>query len=101
LESNKTYYIASTITTSHDIHLHGGKNTVIKTKTPSGGVVNNGLFACGTLKTTTTLVDDYISNNLSETDNSTNRFKLTDMTNAEIGDIMVITATDQYYSYNR
>ena len=42
-----------------------------------------------------------MSYNESETDNSANRFKLTDMTNAEIGDIMVITATDQYYSYNR
>ena len=98
-ESNKTYYLASTVTIDHDIHLHGGENTVIKTKTPSGGTVNNAFSIEGTLKKTTTLTTDYTSNG--NTDNCNNKFTLTDMTGIAIGNVMVITATDQHYHYAR
>lgn len=97
--SDKTYYLASTVTIDHDCHLFGGENTTIKTKTPSGGTVNNGFEIIGTLKKTTTLTSDYSSKGSG--DNSANQFTLSDMTDIKIGDIMVISATDQYYSYSR
>ena len=98
-ESNKTYYLASTVTINHDIKLHGGENSVIKTKTPTGGVVNNAMEFSGALKKTTTLTTDYTTDGY--TDNSGNRFTLADMTGIEVGDIMVVSATDQFYSYAR
>lgn len=98
-ESNKTYYIASTITINHDIKLHGGQNTIIKTKTPTGGIVNTGISVQGTKKKTTTLTSDYVSNGSG--DNCNNRFTFSDMTGIGIGDIFVIKATDQYYNYDR
>ena len=97
---NKTYYLADTVTIDHDVHLVGGKNTVIKTATPTGGVVNDAINVMGTLKKTTTLTSDYIHNGI-ETENSGDRWKLTDMTGINIGDMMIITATDQLYSYSR
>lgn len=97
--SNKTYYLESTVTIDHDCHLFGGENTVIKTKTPSGGTVNNAFVISGELKKTTTLTSDYSTNG--STDNSSNKFVLSDMDGISIGDIMVIEATDQYYSYAR
>lgn len=97
-ESNKTYYIPSVITIDHDIHLHGGENTVIKTETVSNAM-NNVFVVSGTLKKTTTLTTDYASDG--STDNSGNQFTLSDMTGIDIDDIMVITATDQYYNYSR
>lgn len=97
--SNKTYYLASTVTIDHDCHLFGGENTVIKTKTPSGGTVNDGIVIEGTLKKTTTLTSDYTFNG--DTANAGDRFSLSDMSGIEIGDIVVITAADQYYSYAR
>ena len=98
-ESNKTYYLASTVTIDHDIHLFGGENTVIKTKTPSGGIVNNAFWIEGTLKKTTTLTTNYSA--AGSTDNSRNQFTLSDMTGINIGDLLIIKATDQYYSYAR
>lgn len=98
-ESNKTYYVASPITINHDCKLHGGLNTVIKTKTPSGGVVNDCFVVEGTLKATTTITTDYSPTG--STDNSGNQFTLADMSSVNVGDVMVITATDQYYSYAR
>lgn len=98
--SNKTYYLASTVTIDHDCHLFGGENTVIKTETPSGGSAYNGIKISGTLKKTTTLTSDYVSNGTTEA-NCNNKFTLTDMTDIAIGDIMVITATDQHYNYSR
>ena len=99
--SNKTYYLASEVTINHDCHLYGGKSTVIKTKTPSGGTANRAFVCTGTLKATTTLTTDYKKGGDSNTANSGDRFKLTDMSEAKIGDIMVIESTDQYYSYAR
>lgn len=96
---NKTYYLADTVTIDHDVHLVGGKNTVIKTATPSGGSAYDGIVISGTLKKTTTLTTDYTSNG--DTDNCNNKFTLSDMTGIEIGDIMVIEASDQYYHYAR
>ena len=98
-ESDKTYYLASTVTVTHDVKMHGGKNTKIITKTPSGGTVDNGFVFTGTLKKTTSLTTDYTSEG--DSANCGNRFTLTDMTNIEIGDILIITATDQFYSYAR
>ena len=98
-EDGKTYYLASTVTIDHDVHLVGGKNTVIKTKTPTGGTVNNAIVVSGTLKKTTTLTTDYSS--VGTTANSGNQFTLSDMTGISIGDIMVITAEDQFYNYSR
>ena len=98
--SNKTYYVASSITINHNVHLHGGENTTIKTKTPSGGSAPDGFIITGTLKKTTTLTGDYTAEG-SATDNAANRFSLTDMTDIDIGDLMVVTATDQYYNYSR
>ena len=98
--SNKTYYLASTVTIDHDCHLFGGENTVIKTATPESGTAPNGIVVTGTLKKTTTLTGNYSAVG-SSTDNAGNRFELTDMTGINIGDIMVITAEDQYYNYNR
>ena len=97
--SNKTYYLASTVTIDHDCHLFGGENSVIKTKTPTGDKAPNGIVISGTLKKTTTLTTDYSSDG--NTDNCNNRFTLSDMTDISIGDIMVITATDQHYHYAR
>ena len=96
---NKTYYLESAVTIDHDVHLIGGKNTVIKTKTPSGGTVNNGIVVSGTLKKTTTLTTDYSSTG--STANAGNQFTLSDMTGISIGDILLITATDQFYNYSR
>ena len=45
------------------------------------------------------MTTDYSSTG--STDNSSNRFTLSDMTDIAIGDILVISATDQYYSYAR
>ena len=96
---NKTYYLADTVVIEHDCHLVGGKNSVIKMETPSGGSLNDGIVVRGTLKKTTTLTTDYSASG--NTDNCINKFTLTDMDGIQIGDIMVITAKDQYYSYAR
>ena len=98
-ESDKTYYLASSVTISHDVHLHGGKNTKIKTATPLGGTMNEAFVCSGTLKKTTTLTGDYST--VGTTDNSGNMFELTDMSGINIGDLLIIEATDQYYSYAR
>lgn len=98
-ESDKTYYLGSTVTINHDIKLHGGKNTWIKTKTPTGGIANVAFSVTGTLKKTTALTTDYTSDG--NTDNSGNQFTLADMTDIAIGDLLIITAKDQYYSYAR
>jgi len=97
--NNKTYYLASTVTIDHDCHLIGGENSVIKTATPSGGIVNDAITVTGTLKKTTTMTSNYTRDG-SSTDNANagNRFELTDMDGIEIGDIMMIQATDQLYS---
>jgi len=98
-DDNKTYYLASQVTINHDCHLFGGENTTIKTKTPSGGIVNNAFWIEGTLKKTTTLTTNYSATG--STDNSRNKFTLSDMTDINIGDLLIIKATDQYYSYAR
>lgn len=98
-DSGKTYYLASTVTIDHDCHLFGGEGATIKTKTPTGGVVNKGIVVQGTLKATTTLTTDYTSDG--NTNNAANRLTLTNMSDVEIGDIIVVKATDQYYSYAR
>lgn len=101
-ESDKTYYTASTITIDHDIKLHGGKNTVIKTVTPDNAPPYNGININGTLKLTTTLTSNYTAEGASDSsDNISNKFTFANMNNVEIGDIIVIEATDQYYSYSR
>ena len=100
-ESNKTYYIASSINIAEDKYLHGGENTVIKTKTPSGGTVNRGVVATGTKRFDTTLTGDYSAHGARTEDNASNKFTLSNMTGIEIGDILVIKATDQYYAPNR
>lgn len=97
--SNKTYYIASTVTIDHDCHLYGGENTIIKTATPSNGIANEAFNINGTLKKTTTLTSDYTQNG--ETANVGDKFVLTDMSGINIGDIMEIVAEDQQYSYCR
>ena len=97
--SNKIYYLASTVTIDHDCHLFGGAGATIKTATPSGGTANDAIVVTGTLKKTTTLTTDYTSTG--STANSGNQFTLSDMTGIDVGDIMVITAEDQYYSYAR
>ena len=97
--SNKTYYLASAITIDHDCRLFGGEGTVIKTATPSGGAANSAFIVSGTLKKTTTLTTDYTTTG--STANCGNQFTLSDMTGISIGDILVIKATDQYYSYAR
>lgn len=98
-EDNKTYYVASAISIHNDVKLTGGKNTVIKTKTPQGGVMPNVISISGTLKKETTLTSDYKSNGTG--DNANNKFTLSDMDGVNVGDIMVIVAEDQYYSYAR
>lgn len=98
-DSGKTYYLASTVTIDHDCHLFGGEGATIKTKTPTGGTAPNGIVVTGTLKKTTTMTSDYTSTG--STANSGNQFTLSDMTDIDIGDIMVIEATDQYYNYAR
>ena len=97
--SNKTYYLASAVEIDEDKYLHGGENTVIQTKTPTEGEVNKGFYVHGTLKKTTTITTDYKT--YDSTDNSANRITLSDMTDINIGDILVITASDQYYAYSR
>ena len=96
---NKTYYLASAVSITHDCHLVGGKNTVIKTKTPSSGTINSAFACSGTLKKTTTITTDY--KQVGNTNNAGDRFELADMDGINVGDIMVIQATDQYYSYAR
>ena len=98
-ESNKTYFIRWPVNINHSVRLHGGDNTTIKTATPTNGVASNAFVCNGTLKKTTTLTTDYKT--VDATDNSGNMFTLSDMTGINIGDIMVIEATDQYYSYAR
>lgn len=98
-DSGKTYYLASTVTIDHDCHLFGGEGATIKTKTPTGGVAPNGIVVAGTLKKTTTMTSDYVSAGTG--DNSGNQWTLTDMTGIEIGDILIVKATDQYYNYSR
>ena len=100
LESNKTYYLGSVVRIEHDVKIHGGENTVIKTKTPEGGVVNDGIVVRGTVKLSTTLTSDYIA--LGESgDNRGNKLTLADSTGVKVGDIVVVRATDQFYSYAR
>ena len=99
--SNKTYYLASAVTIDHDCHLFGGKGATIKTATPSGGTAPNGIIVSGTLKKTTTLTSNYLAYGSSSSDNAGNKIKLTDMTDIAIGDVIVIRAEDQYYSYSR
>ena len=94
----KTYYIPTTVNITQNTKLHGGRGTIIMTKLQNG-LLNNVFVASGTLKKTTTLTTDYTSNG--STANSGNRFTLTDMTDINIGDLMIITATDQFYSYAR
>ena len=98
-ESDKTYYLASTVTINHDIKLHGGKNTVIKTKSVNG-IGYDGIVINGTLKLTTTLTSDYTSKGYS-TDCAGHRLSLASIAGIEIGDVIRIVATDQYYSYAR
>lgn len=98
--SNKTYYLAETVNIDHDCHLFGGENTVIKTKTPTGGEAPDAIIVSGTLKKTTTLTSDYTTGT-SSGDNCSNKFTLEDMTDIAIGDILVIRAEDQYFSYAR
>ena len=97
---NKTYYLASTVTIDHDVHLVGGENTKIKTITPDGGEAPNAIIINGTLKKTTTITSDYTSKT-SASDNSSNKFTFSDMTGINIGDILVFSATDQYFNYSR
>ena len=96
---NKTYYIADTITIDHDCHIYGGKNTIIKTKTPQSGNVEHSFLVKGTLKKTTTLTGDYSA--AGNNGCAGNRLAFEDMEGVGIGDVIVITATDQYYSYAR
>ena len=96
---NKTYFLGDTVTIDHEIHLVGGKGTTIKTATPSGGSAYSGIVVSGTLKKTTTLTSDYSADG--NTDNCCNKFTFTDMDDIEIGDIMVIKATDQHFHYAR
>ena len=97
-ESDKTYYIASTINIDHDIKLHGGENTVIKTQSVEG-TGYSGIVISGTQKLSTTLTTDYAYQG--DTANSYNKLTLASSTGIQIGDIIEITATDQYYSYAR
>ena len=99
-EDNKTYYLAETVTIDHDCHLVGGENTIIKTATPSGGEAPDGIIIDGTLKKTTTITSNYTSKT-SAGDNCSNKFTLSDMTGIEVGDILVISAEDQYFNYAR
>ena len=98
--SDKTYYLGSQVTVTHDCHLFGGKNTVLKTTTPQTGYANQAIQVNGTLKKTTTLTSDYV-HDADMTDNCGNRLTLSDMTNINVGDIVIIRATDQYFNYNR
>lgn len=97
LGSNKTYLTTEPITIDHDIKIVGGDKTLFK----NYEYENGGSFfkVDGTLKDTTTLTTDYTT--VGSSDNSGNRFTLSDMSNVKIGDILVITAEDQYYSYAR
>lgn len=98
-DDDKTYYLASTVTINHDCHLFGGKNTVIKTKSPAGEYADHSIYAQGTLKKTTSLTTDYKT--AGSTGCAGNRLAFEDMDGVEIGDLVVITATDQYYSLAR
>lgn len=100
-DSNKTYYLASAVTINHDCYLFGGKNATIKTATPSGGTVNDGIVVSGTLKSTTTLTSNYYTVGSASDNNRNNQLTLSDMSDVEVGDILVIKAKDQYYSYSR
>ena len=100
-ESDKTYFLGSTVTINHDIKLHGGKNTAIKTATPENSAPYDGIRIAGTLKKTTTLTSNYYSKGTSDADNISNRLTLADMSNVAIGDVIVIKATDQYYALSR
>jgi len=75
------------VTIDHDCHLFGGENTVIKTKTPTGGTVNNAFVVSGTLKKETTLTTDYKSTG--STGNAGNQFILSNMDGISIGDIII------------
>lgn len=99
-ESNKTYYIASTIVINHSVRLHGGKNTVIKTKSVNG-IGYTGVRIIGTQKLATTLTSDYLSDGASTNPNTGNRLSLASTDGVKIGDVIEIVATDQYYSYAR
>ena len=99
--SNKTYYIAETLNISSDVRLFGGEHTVIKTKTPSGGEAPDAIIVSGTLKKTTTLTGNYTSATTDSADNCSNKFTFSDMTDIAIGDILVISAEDQYFNYAR
>ena len=101
--SGKTYYLASPVTVNKSIRLHGGTGATIKTKTPSGGVVNEGIRINGTLKATTTLTSSYYSTGEYTLDNCGNKLTLANMSSVEIGDLVQIrtTDTDQRYAYSR
>lgn len=96
--ANKTYRITDTIEIEHDVHLYGGGNSTIFVDTPKENNAN-GIVVSGTLKKTTSLTTNYVS--VGDTANSGNKFTLADMSDIKIGDIMVISASDQYYSYDR
>lgn len=103
LGDNKTYYLASTVSSRNDCHLIGGRNSVIKTQsvTTEGNetTLNTAFHFLRTIKKTTTLTTNYSMAGSSE--NSANKFTLSDMDDIDVGDIMVIRATDQHYSYAR
>lgn len=96
---NKTYFVGDKVVIDHDCSLIGGNGTTIKAEKPSGGSYYDVFIANGTKKKTTSLTGDYTS--VSGGDNSANQFTLSDMTNVNIGDILVIKATDQYYAKTR
>ena len=94
---NKTYLLTEPITINHDAKLVGGVNTVFKNLQFANG--EDFFTVSGTKKATTTLTTNYTT--MGMTDNSGNRFTLSDMSKVEIGDIIVITGTDQFFSYAR
>lgn len=92
---NKTYLLTDEIVIDHDLKIVGGENTLFK-----NFQLDKSFFkAEGTKKTTTAMTTDYSS--FGTSDNSGNRFTLSDMSEVKIGDILVVTAQDQYYSYSR
>ena len=95
--NNKTYLVTEPIIINKDIKLIGGRNTWIKNLQLANDETTFSIG--GELKTETTLTTDYTTKG--NTDNSGNRFTLNDMSKVAIGDILVIEATDQYYSYAR
>lgn len=96
--SEKTYLVTDTVIIDHNCYLFGGDDAVVNVMTPIANG-EDGIRISGTLKKTTTLTTDYKSSG--NTDNSGNRFTFADMTGINIGDVIVIEATDQYYSYDR